>query len=554
MGNQAWTGAGRRPLVPWLLGVALLGMLVWRLPAGEIQRAAAEGTVVDERVLADTANGASAHFLVLLAEQADLSAATKLSGKEARGAYVVEQLRATAARSQPAVTRQLDALGVSYRSYWVTNMIAVEGNRQVVEALAANPAVAKIEPDRAIKQLEPAPEPDTSAIRPSAIEWNVSLVGADQVWGMGYTGTGIVVADQDTGFEWNHPALIQHYRGWNGAVADHNYAWWDAIHADINGDGTNPCGFSAAAPCDDHGHGTHTVGTAVGGDGANNQIGVAPGAKWIGCRNMESGVGRPSTYTECFQFFMAPTDLSGNNPQPALAPHVISNSWGCPRGAPPLGEDCNVDSFKLVVENTRAAGIMVVVAAGNNGPGCSTVSDPPSYLDASTTVGATTAGDDVALFSSRGPATADGSNRLKPDIVAPGASIRSSTRGAGYGGSSGTSMATPHVAGAVALLWSARPGLIGNIDATENALFSTTARPVLSSTETCGGVPSTTFPNNTLGWGRLDIRSAVNAVPTALTVASLNERPPMAQRDQMLAGLLLLAAGGLLGLLRGRRA
>src|SRR5205823_14876176 len=119
------------------------------------------------------------------------------------------------------------------------------------------------------------------------------------------------------------------YRGWNGATADHNYNWWVAIHADIDGNG-NPCGFNLSAPCDDQGHGTHTMGTGVGDDGAGNQVGMAPGAHWIACRNMDAGVGRPSTYIECMQFFMAPTDLSGNNPDPSKRPDAVGNSYGCP--------------------------------------------------------------------------------------------------------------------------------------------------------------------------------------------------------------------------------
>ena len=85
-------------------------------------------------------------------------------------------------------------------------------------------------------------------------------------------------------------------------------------------------------PCDDNGHGTHTTGTTSGDDGTPgvNQIGVAPGAKWIGCRNMDQNVGRPETYTECFEFFIAPWDLNHQSPNPTLRPHVMNNSWGCP--------------------------------------------------------------------------------------------------------------------------------------------------------------------------------------------------------------------------------
>ena len=197
--------------------------------------------------------------------------------------------------------------------------------------------------------------------------------------------------------QWDHPALQPHYRGWNGAAADHNYNWHDAVHASL-ATSPNRCGFDSPVPCDDGLHGTHTTGTTTGDDGLGNQIGVAPGAKWIGCHNMDQGVGRPSTYTECFQFFAAPTDLQGSHPDPARRPHVISNSWACPPS-----ELCAPLTLQTVVENTQAAGIFVVAAAGNAGSACSTVSDPPAIYAESFTVGATSIDNSVTSFSSRGP-------------------------------------------------------------------------------------------------------------------------------------------------------
>ena len=139
---------------------------------------------------------------------------------------------------------------------------------------------------------------------------------------------------------------------------NHNYNWHDSIHS-----GGGSCGADSPAPCDDFGHGTHTMGTMVGDDGGTNKIGVAPRRKWIGCRNMDQGVGTPATYTECFQWFIAPTDLPNQNPDPSKAPHVINNSWGCPPS-----EGCTDPTvLQTVVENTRAAGIEVVVSAGNAG-------------------------------------------------------------------------------------------------------------------------------------------------------------------------------------------
>ena len=170
---------------------------------------------------------------------------------------------------------------------------------------------------------------------------------------------------------------------------------------------------------------------------------------------MDQGNGTPATYTECFQFFMAPTNLQGQNPNPTLRPHVMNNSWGCPPS-----EGCAAGTLETIVNNTTAAGIFVEVSAGNAGPSCSSVNDPPAIYAASYSTGALTTGTtSVVSFSSRGPVTVDGSNRLKPDIVAPGTSTRSATNtgDTAYTTASGTSMAGPHVVGVVALLWQAVP-------------------------------------------------------------------------------------------------
>jgi subtilisin family serine protease len=232
---------------------------------------------------------------------------------------------------------------------------------------------------------------------------------------------------------------------------------------------------------------------------------MAPGARWIGCRNMDRDQGTPARYTECFQFFLAPTDSTGANPRPELGADVTSNSWGCPPS-----EGCtDPDVLRAVVENTRAAGIFVAVAAGNTGSGCSTIDTVPGFYDASFSVGATSLVDAVAGFSSRGPVTVDGSNRIKPDVVAPGVSIRSSVPGGTYSRFSGTSMATPHVAGAVALLWSAAPSLANRVPETEALLRETAVR--LSSEQECGGVSGSAVPNPVSGWGRIDVAAAVAA-------------------------------------------
>jgi uncharacterized repeat protein (TIGR01451 family) len=451
---------------------------------------------VDPWVLS-TAGAGRTEFLVVLAEQADLSGADALRTREEKGRYVFETLRATAARTQGPILALLSARGAEHRAYWVANMIWAKGELPLIEELALRPDVARISANPSVRYHEPV-ERDVMAEAPDAIEWNVTMIRAPLLWTAGITGQGIVVGGQDTGYDWDHPALVGKYRGWNGSAADHNYNWHDAIHS-----GGGSCGPNSPVPCDDTNHGTHTMGTMVGDDGGANQIGVAPGAKWIGCRNMNQGNGTPTTYSECFQWFIAPTDLNGQNPDPTRAPHVINNSWGCP---PSEGcTDPNV--LRTVVENTRAAGIVVVVSAGNSGSGCNSVDTPPAIYQAAYSVGSTTSGDVISGFSSRGSVIIDGSNRIKPNLSAPGSGVRSCVPGTGYSSFSGTSMAGPHVAGAVALFLSAFPQMSGQVSQIETILQSTAVPK--TSTQTCGGVPGTDIPNNTYGWGRLDAYNAV---------------------------------------------
>jgi serine protease AprX len=492
-----------------LAGLALLVAVLaasgaWRVAAGATHQVA----TVDPRVLADTAAGRSAHFLVRMRRQADVvTAVAGAPGRSAQGEQAVTALQGATA-GQADVERVLRRLGASYRPFWVVDALAVKGDRRVVEALAGRSDIAAIEPDRSFRGVA-LEQGRTAPSAPQGVEWNVRKIGAPAVWALGYTGQGLVYANADTGVTWDVPALRPHYRGWDGSTADHAYNWWDAVHGDIDGDGSNPCGFNLTAPCDDNkvggiSHGTHTMGTAVGDDGNGNQIGVAPGAKWIACRNMDEGVGRPSTYIECLQFFLAPTDLNGANPDPSKRPNAIGNSYLCPPE-----ELCTAGSLQTAVDNVRAAGIFMAVSAGNDGRnGCSTVSFPPGIYDSSTTVGATDANDQIAAFSSRGPVTADGSGRLKPDLVAPGVNVRSATA-TGYAFASGTSMASPHVAAAVLLLWSAFPELKGNVDATEQLLEQTAVH--LTTTDGCGGGSTMAVPNNTYGYGRIDVYAAFQA-------------------------------------------
>jgi serine protease AprX len=469
---------------------------------------------VDERAFAGKAAGERASVLVVLRGQADLSAAHGIADPAQRRRFVFEALQAQAEVSQGALRERLERAGVRYRAFYLVNMLELEADRALAEELAAREDVSSVAANRQAAFVSAPVVAEGRAAAAAGVEQNVVKIRAPEVWARGFTGQGLVVGSADTGVTWDHPALKSHYRGWNGttATASHDYNWHDSIHDARAG---NPCGSDSRVPCDDESlrtaHGTATTSLMVGDDGAGNQVGVAPGARFIGCRNMDEGDGTPARYTECFEWFLAPTDPNGQNPRPELGAHVINNSWGCPES-----EGCTEpDILQAVVENVRAAGVFVAVAASNGGPACATL-DVPAYYEASFTVGATSIDDTIAGFSSRGPVTADGSNRLKPDICAPGVALRVAAPPSGYRSDfSGTSGATPMVAGAVALLWSAVPALQGHPVETAD-LLRRTAVALTSLGEDCGGYPGAAVPNAVFGWGRIDIEAAVEAAASAV--------------------------------------
>ena len=475
--------------------LAIAGLIAVVLTTLAPRSGAASNPKIAVRLHTETARGNATEALIVLSEQADLKPAAALTTKEAKGLFVVNALRDVAARTQAPIIALLEKRGIPYQSFWVVNMIQVTGNRALLNELAARPDVKQIDANPHVKTDIPAPGALDAPDQPNGIEWNVTKVKAPMVWALGFKGEGQVVAGADTGVQWDHPALKGHYRGWDGTNVNHDYNWHDATAK------------HSTTPVDPYGHGTFTVSQMVGDDGQGNQIGVAPGAQWIACRNMDSGgTGSPSTYTECFQFLMAPYPVGGNSSQgdPTKAPDSINNSWGCPPS-----EGCSANTLLAVVDSVRAAGIFPAVAAGNSGPSCSSITDPPSLYDSSVTVGATDSNNVIASFSSRGPVTIDGSNRRKPDISAPGVNIRGAVPTNRYSsGWSGTSMATPHIAGSIALLWQAKPTLKGNIDATEKLLERKAMH--LKTTETCGGTQGV-VPNNVFGYGLLNIYRAVIA-------------------------------------------
>jgi subtilisin family serine protease len=454
-----------------------------------IATAAAPEAEVSRELLAELSTKGTTTFTVYLRERAQLSAAARIADPTARVTEVYRRLTSTAERSQRDLRADLDKRGVKYTAYWIANVLRVEGDRALVDAIAARDDVASIEPSRTYKLIKPVEmraETDAeTGNAPDEVEWNLTNIEAPRVWSeFGTRGEGIVVANIDSGVQFDHPALVNSYRGNNGGTFDHNYNWFD------------PAGICASPePCDNNGHGTHTMGTMVGDDGAGNQIGVAPGARWIAAKGCEVDTCTDGSLLAAGQWVMAPTDLNGNNPRPDLHADVVNNSWGGGRGD---------EWYKQTILSWRAAGIFPTFSAGNDGPGCNTTENPGDYPDAYG-VGSYDVNNVISSFSGRGTSSIDDS--IKPNISAPGSNVRSSLPTNRYGNGSGTSMAAPHVSGTVALVWSAAPVLKGNIDATEQ-LLDDTATDV--NDLSCGG---TVDFNNTFGEGRLNAYEAVSAAP-----------------------------------------
>jgi hypothetical protein len=419
----------------------------------------------------------------------------------------VERLQNTAEASQEDLLDRLERGAVPgrishYHPFWIANAIFVTGDRVAAEALARRPDVERIVPEMKIDPPEP-PDEIIAAANPEQLDlsWGIEKIGADQVWSTyGATGQGIDIGMVDTGVQWDHPALKDSYRGWNGSSVDHNYNWYNPNPADT-------CDDSTTGTCDWNDHGTHTTGTAAGGDSGSpfyGDIGVAPGAEWIhalGCCPDNE------TLMATMEWMLAPTDLNDQNPDSDKRPQVVNNSWGGPGGS---------IIFEDVIESWRAAGIVPVFSAGNEGSGCGTLGSPGDNIP-SFNVGSTTSSDGISSFSSRGPNPFTG--RPGPEVSAPGDGIGSSVPGNNYNVFSGTSMAAPHVTGAVAVLLSAEPDLIGQVDQIEEIFRATAVQ--LTSSQVCGGVPGSEIPNSTFGYGRIDLLAAVEMTLNAGTLSGV---------------------------------
>jgi subtilisin family serine protease len=439
-------------------------------------------------------------IMVEMEASANLGAALAEPDPTRRRQAVVASLQATAQRSQAGVLallsqREASGTAARIRPLWIVNAVAADANLDTVAALVAQPEVRLIRQDREYHITE-RPEARPGALPDQqTVQWNIAQVRADVARNaLNLDGSGVVVANIDTGVDFLHPALMTRYRGYDPhGLHMHTCNWFDAT------------GAGATYPLDGYGHGTHTMGTMVGGEG----IGMAPGATWIAVRAFDNqGTALESWLHAAMQWII--------DPGPGCTPaDVVNSSWSSTSGGN--------SSFRDDVQALRAAGIFAPFAAGNDGPDSASIDAPASYPEAFA-VGAVSSQDTIASFSSRGPSTWYGANLIKPEVSAPGINVLSSLPGGTYGESSGTSMATPHVAGLAALMLEADPAL--TVEQIET-IIKATARPL-------GEV----VPNNAYGWGRIDAYAAVAAAAQAGVVQGVVSR---ANDGVPIAGALLTA-------------
>jgi subtilisin family serine protease len=285
-----------------------------------------------------------------------------------------------------------NAGGVVRYRYHLVPAIAATVPATALNGLRRNPRVTVVEADGEVQAIDA--ELDSA--------WGVKRIGAGLVHDSGNRGDGIRVAIVDTGIDYTHPDLDGNYAG--GA---------DFVNDDSD-------------PMDDHGHGTHCAGTVAAEDDGVGVVGVAPKALLYGVKVLSA------TGSGAWSDIIAGIEWAADN-----GIDVTNNSYG--------GSGNPGSIVQAAFDNSYAAGVLHVAAAGNSGacpPSGDTVGYPAKFSSV-IAVAATSSSDARACFSSTGPAV---------QIAAPGASINSTRRGGGYTTMSGTSMASPHVAGVAALV------------------------------------------------------------------------------------------------------
>jgi subtilisin family serine protease len=362
---------------------------------------------------------------------------------------------------------------------WITNELIVRDvDREVVEKLRDHPDVESLVAEQFIPLEEVEEEFDNNDYNNTIQnQWGVVNVQAPAAWARGFTGTGVVIGNIDTGVRATHVNLAPTYRG-NNAGENHNYNW------------RAPTG-NAAVPSDTNGHGTHCIGSHSGTGG----LGVAPNSRFIACRGCATASCSTFDLNGCGNFMACPTNTAGGAAQCGRAPRLVSNSWGGAGGS---------TWYNPILTAWRNAGIAGVFAIGNSGTACGTAGSPGDQPLAFG-VGSITSTNALSTFSSVGPGPG---GAIKPNVAAPGTSVVSATHLADTGTRtlSGTSMACPHAAGAIALVFQARP--TSTVVAAQNSVQSG-ALAHTSGGRTCSGTPEGGRPNHHVGHGRLNANGAI---------------------------------------------
>lgn len=425
------------------------------------------------------------HQFIILKQQADLSKVGEIQDYSARRTAAYDELVNTAETTQIELRTRLDRMNLKYNPYYLVNGIQVNGGLLIQLLFQNDPSVDRILDNPQLRPLPKALSSETGEL--SSLEdetlWNLSMIHADQVVNeLGITGEGILIGQTDSGVDGRHTEIAESYRG---VSTGDDYNWYDPWN-------------KTSFPTDISGHGTMTLGIILG-----QNTGVAPGAQWIGCVNLARNQGNPAYYLDCMQFMLAPFPLGGDaftDGDAAAGAMIINNSWGCPDA-----EGCDSNVFLPAVDALKKAGIFMSVAAGNSGYyGCDTVIDPPAIYSDVLSAGSVDQQGDISAFSSLDSYAIDDPNQQKPEILAPGENVVSAYPGGAYSMSSGTSFAAPHVSGVVALMWSANPKLIGNIDQTTKILLET-------SHDYQGLLPSCVAETDQIQSGLIDAYQAVQS-------------------------------------------
>lgn len=420
--------------------------------------------------------------------------------KKSRHTKTLRALLDHANVTQPALLAFLRIMGATdIKPLWITNSIAAKLPANAIRSLAKFPGVAKVYTDMTLSASV------TNIAAPSTSAWNLLAIHAPELWNLGKTGQGVVVANIDTGVDAIHPDLAPSWRGGNNS-------WYDP-----HGQYSAPTDYAGAAS----GHGTQTMGLIVGS--GVNAIGAAPGAKWIAAKVFNSqGTALESHFHQSFQWMLDPD----SNPNTDDAPDVVNGSFQ----TAPFGVCDN--RFQTDIQLLKTAGIAVVFAAGNGGS-VSASSSSPGNNPGSFAAGAIDDTLNIATFSARGPTPTGCDGMIFPNLVAPGVNVNTTDLSyagqATYATVDGTSFAAPHVAAGMAILMGAFPNL--PVTALESALI-TSASDL--------GAPG---PDNNYGYGLLNVQGAYN-------ILANNAQNPVGSVDSFLVDEdtpLTVSAPGVLG-------